>query len=287
MEYGKNSQISVWDITIKREAIELDELRGILKQLCKAWCFQVEEGKTTGYVHWQCRVSLRERCRYGAMIKTSLGSLGNCSHTSKAGALKVNFYNYCTKDYTRVEGPWSDKDEVKVSTRQLKIFEQFSLYPWQKKVVDMSANFCMRSIDVVYDTEGNLGKSIFGEWMEYCGMAEEIPPFRLMDDIFQWVFGRPKHSAYFVDMPRGMKKDKLADFYSGLEIIKNGVAYDKRYTARKVRFDRPRIFVFTNELPNFGLMSKDRWNVWCVKNRDLVKYEEEIVEGICNTDLAL
>ena len=27
-------------------------------------------------------------------------------------------------------------------------------------------------------------------------------------------------------MPRGMKKDKLEDFYSGIEVIKNGVAHD-------------------------------------------------------------
>lgn len=87
-----------------------------------------------------------------------------------------------------------------------------------------------------------------------------------MDDIFQWVYGRPVRKAYFIDMPRGMKKDKLADLYSGIEIIKNGVAYDKRHTPKKKRFDRPRIFVFTNELPCFDLMSKDRWNVWIINH---------------------
>jgi len=63
-------------------------------------------------------------------------------------------------------------------------------------------------------------------------------------------------------MPRGMKKDKLGEFYSGIEVIKNGVAYDKRYSPKKLRFDRPAIVVFTNELPEFSLMSIDRWNVW-------------------------
>jgi hypothetical protein len=84
----------------------------------------------------------------------------------------------------------------------------------------------------------------------------------MMDDIFQWVCSRPKKRSYIVDMPRGMKKDRLGDFYSGIEVIKNGVAYDKRYTAKKIRFDRPRIFVFTNTLPNLELMSKDRWEIW-------------------------
>ena len=75
-------------------------------------------------------------------------------------------------------------------------------------------------------------------------------------------------------MPRGMKKDKLGDFYAGIEVIKNGVAYDKRYTAKKTRFDRPRIFVFTNTLPVFELLSKDRWQVWEVKDKTLHKYLE-------------
>jgi hypothetical protein len=145
----------------------------------------------------------------------------------------------------------------------------------------MSTAFDMRKIDLIYDPNGNIGKSLFSEYLEYNGLAEEIPPFRLMDDIFQWVCSRPIKKCYIVDMPRGMKKDKLGDFYSGIEIIKNGVAYDKRYNAKKIRFDRPRIFVFTNMLPEFSLMSKDRWNVWIVDEEfKMVKYEPVIQSNI-------
>ena len=66
-------------------------------------------------------------------------------------------------------------------------------------------------------------------------------------------------------MPRGMKKDRLGDFYSGIEVIKNGASYDKRYAPDKKRFNRPRIFVFTNTLPVFELMSKDRWEIWTIQ----------------------
>ncbi len=116
--------------------------------------------------------------------------------------------------------------------------------------------------------------------MEYKGIAEEVPPYRLMDDIFQWVCTRPIKPIYIFDMPRGMKKDKLADFYSGIEIIKNGVAFDKRHSAKKIRFNRPRIIVFTNELPVLELMSTDRWKIWKINNKfELNKY---IIE---NTDI--
>lgn len=88
-----------------------------------------------------------------------------------------------------------------------------------------------------------------------------MPPFRQMEDILACAIDNIM-PAYIIDMPRGMKKDKLGEFYSGLEALKNGVAYDKRYKFRKVRFDRPQVIVFTNVLPAFELMSKDRWCVY-------------------------
>jgi hypothetical protein len=146
------------------------------------------------------------------------------------------------------------------------------MYEWQKQIIGMIDHWDGRKIDLIYDKPGCIGKSMISEYLEFNGLAEEIPPYRLMDDIFQWVCSRPIKKAYLVDMPKGMKKDKLGDLYSGLEVIKNGVAYDKRYTAKKIRFDRPRIFVFTNELPQFKLMSLDRWQVWEI-NRETMAME--------------
>ena len=180
---------------------------------------------------------------------------------------------YMTKDDTRIDGPWRDDDEVKVMTRQLKEFIDEDLYEWQTRIIDMCKQFDKRKIDLLYDPYGNIGKSMLCEYCEYHDLAEEIPPFRLMDDIFQWVYAFPDKPAYIVDLPRGIKKDKLGDFYAGLEIIKNGVAYDKRYGAKKIRFNRPRIFVFTNILPQFKLMSLDRWQCWEInENKELVVY---------------
>lgn len=116
----------------------------------------------------------------------------------------------------------------------------------------------MRCINLIYDKKGHYNKSLFCEYLKYSNVAEEIPPFKLMDDIFQWVYSVASKQAYIFDMPRGMKKDKLGDFYNNIEVIKNGVAYDKRYTAKKIRFEHPNIFVFTNTLPELSLMSKDK-----------------------------
>ncbi|AXF52003.1 MAG: putative viral replication protein [Cressdnaviricota sp.] len=268
----------VWDYTLKFDKNhQLKVFKDNLRSNCKTWCFQLEEG-STGYKHWQGRFSLRKKKSLSSLISffKSYPQWVGVHFSPTANANSRNF-NYVLKDDTRIAGPYCDTDAEEVEpTKQMKMFQDWDLYPYQQELLNKSKEFCLRSIDFIYDQDGNTGKSLFSEYMELKGLAEEVPPFRLMDDIFQWVASRPVKPCYIFDMPRGMKKDKLADFYSGIEIIKNGVAYDKRYAAKKKRFDRPRVFIFSNTLPQFNLMSKDRWKVWTISEKKLVSYEEAL-----------
>lgn len=264
----------VWDFTLPRLDLDENILKDNLRKQCKKYSFQLEKGES-GYEHWQGRVSLIKKKSLKALINSfSVYEHWAKAHFSITSSNAKGDMFYVIKDDTRIDGPWTEKDEIKIITTQMKMFNSWGLLPWQVKAKEICQEFCLRTIDLIYDPIGNAGKSLFSEHMEYEGLAEEIPPFRMMDDIFQWVATRPIKSAYIVDMPRGMKKDKLGDFYSGIEVIKNGVAYDKRYTAKKIRFNRPRVFVFTNTLPALDLMSKDRWCIWTISKNELVKWNE-------------
>lgn len=279
----EGNPIAMYDFTIPVDLYSVETLQSILRKNCKRWCFQKEEG-ASGYIHYQCRISLIKRRRYSHLLKQAKeGTIflkGNFSPTSNPTFYKGDMF-YVMKEDTRIEGPWSDTDEIKTLTKQLKIFQTYELRCYQKAIMNEATKFDFRKINLIWDTTGNCGKSMLAEHMEYLGIAEEIPPFRMMDDIFQWVCSRGiKHGfkpCYIVDMPRGMKKDKLGDFYSGIEVIKNGVAYDKRYQGTKCRFDRPRIFVFTNTLPCFDLMSKDRWETWKIFKTNDNDYSFKII----------
>jgi len=59
-----------------------------------------------------------------------------------------------------------------------------------------------------------------------------------------------------------MKKERMHQMYSGLEMLKNGFIYDKRYNGKKLRISRPTILVFGNSLPIKGLIAPDRWKIW-------------------------
>lgn len=116
-----------------------------------------------------------------------------------------------------------DDDEMEEQpemTMQLELFQRNPLDPWMQTVVDMSQQFCMRTINVIYNTHDNNGKSMLCEYMEYHKKALEIPAFRMMKDIMQCVMSQKPSKCYLIDMPRGLKKDKLGEFYSGIECLR-------------------------------------------------------------------
>lgn len=270
------TEIAVWEFRYNADTFDgEDALRELLKGVAKTYVFQLERGDG-GYNHYQGRLSLfKKRRKRPALRLFPEGLAPNYFEPTLTKEYLKGDNFYCMKEDTRVAGPWTDKDVIAPLTEQMKLFLSWDLLPWQKSLIEETKEFNLRKIDLVYDKTGNAGKSLFSEFMEYKGNSEEVPAYRLMDDIFAWVATRPIKKIYIMDMPRGMKKDRLGDLYSGIEVIKNGVAFDKRYTAKKIRFSRPRIIVFTNELPILNLMSADRWNIWTIDNNELCKYIED------------
>lgn len=257
------SQVATYDFTLPKNGeytTHEDIKTKVLDGWCKKYVFQLEQGDT-GYLHWQGRVSLIKKRRLSEL--TGKWCIGG--HISITSGVNSTSFDYVMKQDTRIEGPWADTDaERPPLTRQLRSFLEFSLYPWQQQVVDICSVTDDRSINVIVDNVGNIGKSIFAEYLEYRELATEIPPFRTMEDIMQCAMGMAIAKTYLIDMPRGMKKDKLGEFYSGLEALKNGIMYDKRYAFKKRRIDRPNIFVFSNCAPVMSLLSADRWKIWRV-----------------------
>lgn len=245
-----------WNMAVDEKFPDENVVHSWCREWFKSYVFQKEQGET-GFIHWQGRGSLIKK----TLHSTVKGLLG--VHNTPTSGRAAGAFSYVMKAQTRVDGPWSDKDyeEPPVLTRQLKYFLQQTPYPWQTQLLQYIQQPDDRKIILLYDTIGNNGKSIFAEYLEYNKLAYEIPPMRSMEDIMQCAMSIKTQTCYLVDMPRGMKKSKLSDFYAGLEALKNGVMYDKRYAFRKRRIDRPHIVVFTNHLPLWNLMSLDRWEV--------------------------
>jgi len=272
--------VYIYDFTLflkEKGGFDISEIKKSLNGIAKKWGFQQEIGEKNGTEHLQGRMSLIKKAPINRLIalckKTALEGC-HFSATSNAGVDNKDIYYYSTKIDTRKEGtePYTDRDPpAQEMTRQLKDFVKFKQYPWQEDIAKIASEYDPRSIYFILDKAGNNGKSIFCEWLSFIGACDEVPPMNSCEDINAYVCSNRKQgikrNCYIIDMPRGMKKDKIASFLSGIESIKNGGAYDKRYCATRERFDRPQIIVFTNHIPDeMDCLTADRWKIKLLDN---------------------
>ena len=267
-----SARVKSFDLTISVEGSAADhkEVGARLFDIASKFVFQKERAAENGFEHWQCRIMVRNRTTLGSFKSQFCPNLwhGRVSATSNEVHCSRSF-NYVMKETTRIAGPWKDNEfepeAPKVMTRQLQTFLSHELRPWQSQIKDIVQQLDDRKITFVYDDVGNSGKSIFSEYLEYHGWAEEIPPFQKLEDLMAAVLALKNKKAFLCDMPRSLPKHKLGEFYAGMESIQNGVAYDKRYHLRRVRFDRPQVVIFANRMPRFHFLSQDRWAIYVMK----------------------
>lgn len=258
------SALAIFDFTLPADDFTSDDVIKGLSRIAKHWCFQLETSDT-GYVHYQGRVSLIKRRRVGKAIKLfKEKDVFKKVHLSPSSTASGTSMCYVMKDDTRTSGPWKDTDP-KVLYVPRHIAEVKTLRPFQADILKMATVYDTRKVDMIYCPNGNKGKSILIGKARALGLRC-LPPVFDYKDILRMVYCMPTSLAYFVDMPRAMKQDKMAGFFAGLETIKDGYCYDDRYTFKEKTFDAPRIFVFTNKLPDQGHLSTDRWNLWTITN---------------------
>jgi hypothetical protein len=314
-----SNKVAKWDVRfgIKDEDISTilspNDLIEIFKSCCKQWGFQLEEGDG-GLIHYQGRINLISQARKAQVLEMfndafseydeNLINYFHISPLSKNCIDKGQFYQYSTKLQSRIDGPWSDKDKcTKVMTTQLTHFRGLPLRPYQLKLKEIIENHKnnpdFRKIYFIQDKIGSIGKSLFAEYLEYEGLAEELPLMNSMEDISCWIASTmidkdgnkigDASNCYLIDIPRSKNEDKIGGFLAGIEHLKDGKAFDKRYKSRKVRFNRPCIICFCNSFPqSFEGLTLNRWMCYeiteqydlkhwdmCPNNQKLVIDEEE------------
>lgn len=270
-------QLACWDLTLHCEqngkvAHDPSDWRRVKKQLreiCKCGKFQLEECSSTGRLHFQGRVSMKatgnkqtDRYRQSEINKLASDTFLRGIHWSPTSNANKGNYDYVTKDHTRVAGPWDISKKEKYIPRQIREIE--TLRPFQRSIVEDADVWNTRNINIVFNPDGCVGKSILKGYLRAHGIGRPIPPCNDYKDMLRMVCDMPTSKLYIIDLPKAMKKDKLGGLYSAIETIKDGYAYDDRYKFTEKIFDCPNIWVFTNTMPDLELLSKDRWRIWSV-----------------------
>lgn len=258
---SKNA-VTGWDFTLPADELSVKELQDLLNNYCKKWVFQKERGEKTGYEHYQGRIKLKVKNRKPSNL------MGNKFHFSVTSNENCDNDFYVTKEDTRIDGPYCDSDEVIYIPRQIREVEK--LWAWQESVIEKSQIWDTRTINIVIDMAGNNGKTTLKGYMRAHKLGRPIPFCNDFKDIMRMVMDMPTAQTYLIDMPRAVKKDKLFQLFAGIESIKDGYAYDDRYTFKEKYFDCPNIWVFMNYKPDMSMLSTDRWTFWEIVDKKLV-----------------
>lgn len=272
------SPVCVWDITLKAGDETEDERLLIIKslrELAKKWCFQLERGEQSDYLHWQIRLSLFKKKRQSEFIGLleAQGWEGfHVSPTSKAGQDSL----YCMKVDTRVEGPWADTDKKPMYVQ--KRFRNPVPMQWQSKLeqllIQMKQDGNDRNIVMVKD-DGGEGKSWFKGWMQMHRSDVITLPSTLekANEMMEFLCSLKEiedgwDGIILMDVPRATSPKHWWTLAAGLETIKQGILHDKRYHAARKVIEPPQICCFMNKEPPEGCMTSDVF-VWFDKDAPL------------------
>lgn len=258
--------MSTYDFTLKAENYTKDDVIDLLKDLCKKWCFQKEKGEETDFVHYQGRMSLKVKARLTTLKNKVFPEM----HLSPTSNQNMGNDFYVCKEETRIEGPWNDTNVPAFIPRD--VAEITSLKPWQQQIANTVNCDVRRDIYVLYEPNGNVGKTLLCRYLAImCGVAQ-LPPLNDYKDLMRIVMCKPTSNCYLVDMPRAKDKLKMREFWSGIETLKSGYAYDDRYEFKEKYINPPVIWLFTNTIPESEMLSKDRWKIFEIKNDELAVY---------------
>lgn len=297
MTTKRESCVYVFDFTIAESGVDKPTVRyeqvlELCRDLGKKWAFQLED--TEDNRHFQGRISLKEKMRTHQCVERFRRFMDKECYIRITPTMKENKDNvfYVTKEISRIDGPWTSEDVdivgyIPRQIREIMNADGFCWRPFQESIMGTFAGWDTRSINILIDKRGNVGKTIVKTTCGVYRKAMTIPMVNDYRDILRMVMDMPKVGGYIIDMPRAIKKEKLFQLYSAIESIKDGYAFDDRYNFKYEYFDCPCVWVFCNTEPDTSLMTIDRWNLWEVNDKmELAPYTkvlkvEEVKQEQC------
>jgi len=252
------------------------KLHAVLKKdlhvVADKFIYQLEKPEGTDNYHYQGYMHTGSKTRPTTLAQ-SLRACGShwagvhVSCASTAGILALQ--KYSMKPTTRIGGPWADK-ALYLGTDLAQIGA--SRFPWQQTVMDMTTiDPDDRSINWVFNSGGNVGKSKFCKYMSFTHNALALG-FADCGDILNLVSKFPGRKLYMFDLTRAKPRIySTDDLYSTIESIKNGYFINTKYETAQVMMDIPHVWVFSNSLPDFQKLTGDRWCVWTINGAKELK----------------
>lgn len=280
-----------------RDHDSVNNFKAFLKMIAKKWVFQLEKAPTTGRLHWQGRVSLKEKKRMLTLANEFKSNGWPGVHLS----VELDFgasTMYCMKDDTREDGPWSDELEGIYRNPR---YNPDTWKPEQQFILDRLEQQDERTILWIVNRSGRVGKTVLCEylrqWSKY--KAERVPRLETAEEISMAMFcmyetklesgwKKSEPATFVVDIPRAMSARGMTQICASMETAKDGYLWEKRYKFRSLTIPPPRVVIFSNRLPNMNDLSLDRWDlfnwtpdgIWPLDAAELLNKQREFLASL-------
>jgi len=279
--------LQFWACTWNDPKPEQAPLQKFLDERDWKYVFQEEEGENTHRKHWQMRLNLKKE---GRMVKNTLLDVFRAggfdvrdftpSPESNNGVAKDAAIFYCMKP-ERLSGPFTDSSFT-MPTKKRK-YDGADLgcmetpYGWQKDIMErIEEPTDDRKINWVYNESGCCGKTKLQKYLCWTKKAKRISMGLAHQIKNALATTQPDTSCFVMNIPKvSGREEAQRELFSAIEEIKDGwVSAVMHGEEKEWFFQPPHVWVFSNELPNRGLASKDRWRVWNLSVPTQRKLEE-------------
>ena len=163
--------------------------------------------------------------------------------------------------------------EIDIPIRILK-----DLYLWQKKAEDILLNErSRRAVHWIYDPNGCNGKTAFLKYMHIKHKAIFTDGGK-KTDVMNLMYKNKKYleciypAIIIWNLPRDIDKKYIS--YHAMESIKDGIICNNKYKCGSLIINPPNLMIMCNQLHDFKKLPSDRWNIWTIKENELIKYED-------------
>lgn len=250
-----------------------------LRTFCRAFCFQLEIAPTTGRLHFQGRLKLKEKKRKTQFISFFGDQVTKICHISPTAKENSKNFFYVMKESTKLLGPWADTDNGgKEMPWHLAMFPD--LLAWQETIKRLIQIRELRILNCVINGVGNNGKTICCQKLVWEGLACYLPFSDSHKELMQAVLDCGDKPAFIFDFPRALKKSQMRPLFSAIEDIKSGWSFNHKYGYRSDLRGQPNIWLFMNKWPNIRYLSADRWKFWNITDsKELVQYTPEEIDA--------
>jgi len=298
---------SSWMVTIMDlknpwvRTLDKTKVEKVFEEMALEYAFQEEVNPNASEykTHFQCYLKTKIRTRKDTLLKLLAEKLSypiERIRVEKVEGTREQAIAYVTKVDTRAEDlpvvsklikkEWSSKydhSDVKF------LAEKVNRYPWQQKIFEILftrdesriTDPDDRSIIWITDFEGCTGKSKLVKYI--CTTYDDVAKlsFGTANQLRSSVAQLGKRLIYIIDIPRTLgHDDSINDVISVIEDLKNGFVVSSFYgNYNELIITPPHIIIFSNKQCPLEKLSKDRWLVYNIYQKDLIESQKFITNN--------